>query len=108
MKAHYKQARISPKKINVIAGLVRGKSVPEALDILKFTPKKGARTLYKVLHSAVSNAEQNDGKSRDNLQIKSVIINKGPFWKRFLPSTRGRVLPLHKPTTHISIELKTQ
>lgn len=105
MKAHLKGTRLSQKKANIVAGLIRGKNAEEALQILKFTPKKAAATLYKVLHSAVANAENNDGKARADLVVKHVIINRGTFMKRFLPSTRGRALPLAKPTSHITIEL---
>lgn len=108
MKAHLKQIRISPKKANIVAGLVRGKGVEEALDFLRFTPKKAAQSLYKVIQSAVSNAENNDGKKRSDLVIESILINKGPVYKRFLPSTRGRALPLSKPTTHITVTLQTK
>jgi large subunit ribosomal protein L22 len=105
MKAHLRRVRISPKKVNVVAGLVRGKNALEALDILKFTNKKAATFLYKALLSAVSNAENNDGKTKESLFIKEIIINKGPVFKRHVPSARGRALPLNKPTAHISIEL---
>lgn len=105
MKAHLRGIRMSPKKANIVAGLVRGMNVEQALDVLKFTANKPAAVLYKVLHSAVANAENNDGKSRANLVIESLIINKGPVYKRHLPSTRGRALPLRKPTTHVTIEL---
>lgn len=107
MKAHLRGIRISPKKANIVAGLVRGKSAAEALDILRFVPKKAAKLLYKVLHSAVANAEHNGGLNRENLTIKHVIVNRGAFYKRYLPSTRGRALPLHKPTAHITIELES-
>ncbi len=106
MKAHLRKVRISPKKTNVVAGMIRQKPVVEALRILKLTPKKAAGILYKVLHSAVVNAETNDDVKRENLRISSVIINKGPVLKRHLPSSRGRALPLQKPMTHISIELE--
>ncbi len=105
MKAHLRRTRISSKKANVVAGLIRGKSAVEGLDILKFTPKKAAKVLYKTLHSAVANAEANDNKKREDLIISSVIINKGPSYKRHLASTRGRALPIAKPTAHITIEL---
>lgn len=108
MKAHFRRVRISPKKANVVAGLVRGKNATEALDILKFTPKKGAKIIYKVLHSAVANAEANDKQKRDALMIKEIVVNKGTVWRRFLPSARGRALPLRKPTSHISITLETK
>lgn len=105
MKSHLRKIRISPKKANIVAGLVRGKDAVEALNILKFTPKKAAAILYKALHSAVANAENNDNKKREGLMIASLLINKGPVYKRHLPSTRGRALPISKPTTHITIEL---
>lgn len=105
MQAHLRNIRISPKKANIVAGLIREKTAVDALNILKFTPKKASTLLYKTLLSAVSNAENNDNEKRENLVIKEVIINKGPVMKRHLPSTRGRALPLHKPTTHISIYL---
>lgn len=105
MKSHLRRVRMSPKKANVVAGLIRNKGAVEALDILKFTPKKPAQIIRKALASAVANAENNDGALRDNLVIKSVLINKGPFYKRHLPSARGRALPISKPTSHISIEL---
>ena len=106
MKAHLRQYRVSPKKANVVAGLIRNKSAVEALQILKFTSNKSSEVFYKVLHSAVANAENNDSQKREDLMIKSVIVNKGPVWKRHLPSTRGRALPIQKPTSHISIELE--
>lgn len=105
MKAHLRRSRISPKKANIVAGLIRGKSAEEALELLKFTPKKAAKSLYKVLSSAVANAEANDAQNRSDLMVKSVIVNRGPFYKRFLPSARGRALPLNKPTSHITVEL---
>ena len=107
MKAHLRGIRISPKKANIVAGLVRGKSAVEALNILRFTPKKASKLLYKVLHSAVSNAEHNGGANRDDLVIKQIIVNRGSFHKRHLPSTRGRALPIQKPTAHITIELES-
>lgn len=105
MKAHLRRVRVSPKKVNIVAGLVRGKKVSEALDILKFTPKKSAKLIYKVLQSAASNAVNNNGKSQDSLVIKRILVTKGPFYKRFMPSTRGRALPINKPTAHITVEL---
>ena len=107
MIAHLRGIRISHKKANIVAGLVRGKKVEDALAILKFTPNKGATIMYKVLHSAISNAENNEDKKREDLVIKSIIVNKGPVMKRFMPSTRGRALPLAKPTSHITIELES-
>ena len=105
MKAHLRSFRASPKKVNVVAGLIRGHSADQALTKLKFYPKKAAAALYKTLHSAVANAENNGDKKRENLIIDSVVVNKGPVWRRAVPSTRGRSLPIRKPTVHISIHL---
>ncbi len=105
MKSHLNGIRISPKKANIVAGLIRGKSVNEALDILKFTPKKSAKVIFKVVTSAAANAVHNDGKKQEDLIIKQVIVNRGAFNKRFIASTRGRALRIHKPTAHITVEL---
>ena len=105
MKAHLRKIRLSVSKANIVAGLVRHKSVKEARDILSFTNKKAAYYLLKGLNSAVANAVQNNQKVAENLKIDQIIINKGSFLKRFLPSNRGRALPIHKPTCHITIIL---
>ncbi len=90
-----------------MADMIRNQMAIKALETLKFTPKKAAKILYKVLQSAVSNATNNDGKKAETLIVKSIIVNRGTFYRRFLPSTRGRALPIHKPTANISIELDT-
>jgi large subunit ribosomal protein L22 len=105
MKSHLRDIRISPKKANIIAGMVQGKSAEEALVLLRFLPKKAAKVLFKVITSAVSNAENNDNQKVADLMIKQIIVNRGPVWKRHLPSTRGRALPIRKPTSHITVEL---
>ena len=107
MKAHLRRIRISSKKVNVVAGLVRGKSVDEALNVLQFTPKKAARVLFKVVQSAFSNAVNNDKQEKEALYVKHIVVNKGPVYKRYLPSTRGRALPIQKPTAHISVVLSS-
>jgi large subunit ribosomal protein L22 len=105
MIAHLRQVRISPKKTNLVAGLVRRKPVRTALEELKFTPKKPARALYKVIHSAMANAENNFGVDVETLFISEIVVNKGPALRRYLASTRGRALPLRKPTSHITVIL---
>jgi len=105
MQAHLRKIRISPKKVNVLAEIIRDKDALIALDILKFTPQKAAKLLYKVLNSAVSNAEKNFQKESKDLWIKEIIVNKGPSFRRNIPSARGRALPITKPTTHISVIL---
>ncbi len=105
MKAILRRIRISPKKANLVAGTVRGKKVDEALALLKFMPKKGAKILYKVVHSAASNAKNNFKQSMDELQITKILVTKGPTYKRSLPISRGRVHPIRKRTSHITVEV---
>ncbi len=105
MKAIARNIRISPKKANLVAGLVRKKKAQEALDILKFTPKKGAKILYKVLHSAMANAENNFKQKKDSLVIKEIVVNEGPTFKRSVPVSRGRVHPILKRNSHITVTL---
>ena len=75
MKAYLKNARISPKKLRVIAEVIRGKDAKEALDLLRFMPKKGAEIMYKVLASAVANAQHNDQAELDSLKIHTVSVD---------------------------------
>ena len=103
MKAIARNIRISPKKANLVAGLVRRKNAEEALNILKFTPKKGAKILYKVLHSAVANAENNFKQKREALVIKEIIVTQAPTYKRSVPVSRGRVHPILKRNSHITV-----
>jgi len=105
MKAILRQTRISPKKANLVAGTVRGKSVNEALILLKFMPKKAANLLYKTIHSAASNAVNNFEQSMDDLYITTILVTKGPTYKRSLPISRGRTHPIRKRTCHITVEV---
>jgi len=103
VKAIARNVRISPKKVNLVAGLVRRKNAEEALSILKFTPKKGAKILYKLLHSALANAENNFKQKRDSLFVKEIVVTEGPTFKRSVPVSRGRVHPILKRNSHITI-----
>ncbi len=105
MKAILRGARISPKKANLVAGMVRGRRVAEALEILKFTPKKAAPLLYKVVHSAASNAKNNFKQPFDELVITRILVTKGPTLKRFMPVNRGRAHPILKRSCHITVEV---
>lgn len=105
MKAILRRTRISPKKANLVAGTVRGKSVNEALALLKFMPKKGADVLYKVVHSAASNAKNNFKQTIDELVITKILVTPGPTYRRHLPISRGRVHPIRKRTSHITVEV---
>lgn len=106
MKAFLKRARISPKKANLVAALVRRKKVQEAVDTLKFTPKKAAPMLRKLIESAAANAENNFKQKREALYIKEILVTEGPTMKRHVPISRGRVHPVLKRTSHITVKLE--
>lgn len=107
MIAHLRRTRISSKKMNLIAEMVRRKPVLEALDILKFTPKKAAKDLYKVILSASKNAENNFQQDMKTLVIKEIIVNEGPTYKRFQPVSRGRTNPILKRTSHVTVKVES-
>lgn len=106
MKAYLHQFRVSPKKANLVAALVRNKSVQDAIDILTFTPKKTALVLKKLIQSAVANAENNFKQNRSDLYIKEIIVNEGPTYKRSMPVSRGRSHPILKRTSHITVRVE--
>ena len=105
-KAIAKYVRISPLKVNFICNEIRGKQVDEALSILKFTPKRGARHLEKVLNSAIANAENNLSLDRDNLFVKEAYANEGPRMKRFRPKAKGMAYPIIKRSSHIGVTVE--
>jgi large subunit ribosomal protein L22 len=105
MKSYLKNARISPKKLNIVAGMVRGEKTVDALNQLKFTPKKGAKILYKLITSAVANATNNFDQNEENLFIKEIMVTKGITLKRGLPVSRGRYHPILKRNTNIHVEV---
>jgi large subunit ribosomal protein L22 len=105
-RAIAKYVRISPLKVNFICKEIRGKQVDEALSILRFTPKKGARVLEKVLTSAIANAENNFNMDRDNLYVDNAYANDGPHMKRFRPKARGMAYPIIKRSSHIGVVVK--
>jgi large subunit ribosomal protein L22 len=102
-RAEAKYIRISPLKVNYICKEIRGKQVDEALAILRFTPKKGARVLEKVLNSAIANAENNFNMDRDNLFVKDAYANDGPHMKRWRPKAKGMAYPILKRSSHIGV-----
>ena len=106
MKAYAKNVRISPKKLRVVAEVIRGMKAEEALKFLKFAPRKGADILYKILHSAVANAENNDNQKRAELKLDTLIVTKGIVYKRGRPVSRGRMHPILKRTSNVHLELQ--
>jgi large subunit ribosomal protein L22 len=107
MKASTTQVRISPRKVRLVVDTVRGKSVNQAMNILTFTRKKAARSVQKLLKSAVANAVENHGVSDvDDLVIDRITVDAGPTLKRFTPRARGRATPIRKRTSHIRVLLR--
>src|SRR3954470_25057294 len=102
-KASLRGARISAQKGRLVADMIRGKPVDEAISILAFTPKKGAAIVKKVLESAIANAEHNDGADIDALKVKIIHVERGAFLKRFPARAKGRGNRGIKHTCHIFI-----
>jgi large subunit ribosomal protein L22 len=101
--AKLKNARLSPQKGRLIADMVRGKPVGKALNTLKFTPKKGADLMYKVLSSAVANAENNESADIDELKVEIVTVDAAPMLKRFHARAKGRGNRIVKRNSHITV-----
>ena len=103
VKATAKYIRIAPRKVRIVMNLVRGKSVADALAILKFTPKVGADAVEKVVRSAGANAENNFDMDVDRLFISSAFVDQGPTLKRIHPRSRGQAFKILKHTSHITV-----
>lgn len=105
MKAIRRHLRMSSKKVNLVADMVRGKNVETAINFLHFTPKKGAKPLMEAIKSAVSNAVANFKQQKQDLYISKIVINEGARFKRHMPVSRGRAHPIIKKTCHIYVEV---
>lgn len=103
--AQAKHIRISPRKAGLVASLVRGRQVNEALAQLKFVNKKAGRFISKLLVSAIANAKHNYDLTADNLTIKQIWVGKGATFHRWMPKAHGRATPINKTTSHITIVL---
>jgi large subunit ribosomal protein L22 len=93
--------RLSAQKGRLVADQVRGLKVDKALNVLAFSPKKGAAIIKKVLESAIANAEHNEGADIDTLKISTIFVEKGPVLKRFTARAKGRGNRIVKPTCHV-------
>jgi large subunit ribosomal protein L22 len=102
-KASVRGVRLSVDKGRLVADMVRGKKVDQALDILSFTPKKAAGIIRKALASAIANAEHNDGADIDELKIKSIYVEQGTTLTRSAARAKGRGARISKPTCHIYV-----
>ncbi|WP_043768390.1 50S ribosomal protein L22 [Algiphilus aromaticivorans] len=101
-------ARLSPQKGRLVADQVRGKPVDQALSLLRFSNKKAAGVIRKVLESAIANAENNFGADVDELRISEIMVDAGPQIKRMMPRAKGRADRIVKPTSHITIRVADQ
>ena len=105
-RATLSYARISSRKIAIVANLIRGKNVDEALAILQFTPKAGAEVLTKLLNSAIANAENNNNMTHNKLYVAEIYSNQGPTLKRIRPAAKGSAVRIRKRTSNTTIVLK--
>ena len=105
-RATLKFARISSRKVKIVADLIRGKNVDEALAIVKFTPKASSEVIEKLLKSAIANAENNHDMKHENLYVAELFANQGPTLKRIRPAAKGSAVRIRKRTSHITIVLK--
>ena len=105
MKALLKSYRQSPRKVRLVADYIRGKNVEAARILLETLPKRASSSMKKLLLSAVANAKNLHGLSRENLYVKEIRVDEGPTMKRHMPRAFGRVAPIRKRTSHISIVL---
>lgn len=106
-KAVVRYVRITPRKVRLVSDLVRGKSVNEALTILKFNPRKRTASMIStLLESAVANAEQKGRIDVDNLFIKTLLVDQGPTLKRYASRAKGQGMRILKKTSHITVVLE--
>ena len=105
MKAVLKSYRQAPRKVRLVANLIKGKTVPRALIELDVLPKRASGPMKKLLMSAIANAKENNGIALADLFVKEVRVDQGAILKRSMPKSHGTAHPIHKHTSHIMIEL---
>ncbi len=106
VRAVAKFVRTAPRKLRLVADMIRGKKAEEAVHLLEFTNKRAARTLNKVLKSAIANAENNHELDTSKLVVAQTYIDQGPMFKRYLPRSRGRATPVLKYGSHITVVVR--
>ena len=104
-RAVIRGVRLSPQKGRLVADVIRGKPVAEALNILEFMPQKGAKIIKKALLSAIANAEHNEGADVDDLKVSTVFVNEGRSLKRIMPRAKGRADRIVKRSCHITVKV---
>ena len=105
VKAKLSYLRIAPRKVALVAKLVRGKNAAQAREILKFTPNKPAVSLLKLLNAAITSAQLQHKVPAEQLFLKKLLVNEGPTLKRIQPRARGQAFQIHKRMTHIQLVL---
>ena len=105
-RAYLKNARIAPRKVQIVLDLIRGKDVETAMAILKNTPKSPCEYLEKLLKSAIANAENNFGMDKNNLYVSECFVCPGPTMKRIMPRAQGRAFRILKRTSHVTLVVK--
>jgi large subunit ribosomal protein L22 len=108
VQALTRYARMSPKKVREITRVIQGRPASEALELVRFIPRKSARLVAKTLKSAVANAENNNELSVENLIVKMAVVEQGPVLKRFKAAARGSAAPRRKKMSHIRIVLSDE
>ena len=103
VRAVAKYIRTSPRKMRLVADLIRGKRAQEAWAILEYTPKRAAGPMKKCLESAIANAQNNNDIAPESLRVHRVMVDEGPTLKRFTPRARGRASAIKKRTSHITV-----
>lgn len=106
VKASAKSVRMSPRKVGVVAALVRGRTVDDALTILSHVPRRSAVPVRKIIESVRANAENNHNYKPDSLQITYISVTPGPRLKRYRPAAHGRALPFQRKTSHIFVQVE--
>ena len=106
VKAIARYIRTAPRKLRLVADMIRGRKAQEASALLNFTPKRAALTLGKVLKSAVANAENNFSLDAEKLVVTQVYIDQGPMLKRWIPRSRGRATSVFKYSSHITVAVR--
>lgn len=104
--ATHRYARISPRKVRLMADIVRGKFADEALELLRFQSQRGARLLEKVIQSAMANAEDRRAPNLGNLMLTDVRVDPGPMFKRMMPRARGMASVIKRRMSHIRVTLE--
>ena len=104
-QAKLRKYRVSPRKVRLVVDLVRGRTVADALDILKLTNKASAPAMAKLIESAMENAQQKATVDVDRLVVSEAFVDEGPTYKRFIPRAQGRATPIRKRTSHVTVRV---